>query len=128
MLTKDIRKAQFVTDIRNLRGLYSVLPVSSEISPGETHKIVLNNRNFSVYTGSSGAEEWLEDHPRLVVEMLYKLPSLKTVERAPRAVVVQGEAQELLLLLSEEALLDPRILCRCSPELSYQRTANFASS
>lgn len=47
-----------------------------------------------------------------MVEMLYRLPSLKAVERVPRGVVLQEEAHELLVLLNEAALGNPRILCR----------------
>lgn len=52
------------------------------------------------------------DQPRLVVEMLYRLPKLQTVEAYSRAVVQQEEAQELLEIISEQSFKDPRILCR----------------
>ena len=45
--------------------------------------------------------------------MLYRLQNLKTPTGADRSAVIKEEAQELLLLISFESLLDPRILCRC---------------
>ena len=53
------------------------------------------------------------DQPRLVVDMLYRVPSLRTPKGVDRATVQKEEAQELLLLISKESFRDPRILCRC---------------
>lgn len=84
--------------------------------------LVVHFRSFEVsLPAESGAEwccgtagEWLVDQPRLVVDMLYRLQNLKTPTGADRSALIKEEAQELLLLISFESLLDPRILCRCA--------------
>ena len=45
MLVKDIRKAQFVTDIRNLRGLYSAPPPTPHSTPIGARFVLLSRRH-----------------------------------------------------------------------------------
>jgi hypothetical protein len=52
--------------------------------------------------------------PRIVVDMLYRLPRLQSTVAESRALVLRAEAEELLDLLQEESLQNHRILSRCA--------------